>query len=432
MRGNLKAYINIVIHNTFLGSQNFLEDGKTKYAFSVGGCRICGTETYSSNEDSLNDAKVLASAMTDKLAIIYYMGNLIKQNYRNISNAVLRSLLMGGCKTSISVNVPIKTEELEDSLDPNFLNELLGEYGKQVNKHGGYMSTGDDMNTRPRHYDKIREFTPFVFSHDVERDSDILRATGNPSIGTYIGSDNFMDEITSLVFRGESVKVIAIQGTGQVGAGLAKEIGKVPYYNKKTLILSDKKKNVALDLSNELCNRSKYPGIDQVWIVNPEDLIKEQSYYGIEIFSPNAGSNVINEENIHFYTENPHLKLVCGNANCQVQSMPLGTEEKLEYELLNVGIFHAPDPWVNFGGALHLTAGFPGREIISRDDMVKFSIKYAALGARLLASDIYRRFKEADEKIPPMILGKNVARSVITAVYQNWKERNYKMDNVMP
>lgn len=272
----------IAIHNTQRGP-------------ALGGCRFY---PYANEVAALEDVMNLAQAMTYK--------------------AALAGLPLGGGK-SIIIGDP-KTEKNEKKLEAfaKFVESLGGNYITSVDSG----TTPTDMNVYLRHTKHVAGYTPE------------FGGAGDPSPVTALGVFEGIKACAKHEFGTDDLsgRVVAIQGTGNVGASLAKMLRAAG----ASLIIADREEEKAKALATEL--GAKLVGTDQI--------LEEKC----DILAPCAMGNVINESNLNKIK----CKVVAGGANNPLASVEIG--EKLH----QMGILYAPDFAINAGGLIHVAHEIEG------------------------------------------------------------------------
>lgn len=273
----------IAIHNTNLGP-------------SLGGCRY---KEYHSVNDALWDVMRLAKGMSYKSAIA--------------------GMKLGGGKAVI-LKTPQQTQREK-------LFECFGEF---VDSFNGRYITAVDSGTKSEDMDIIARKTSFVSSYSGK----------DPSPSTAKGVIQGMLASVKYHWQRDSLEnlTIAIQGVGNVGYYLAKE-------------LSERGARVLIsDVSQQALNVCRQEFDPEV--IAPEDILKVEC----DILAPCAFGAVFNSQTI----PDLNCKMIVGAANNQL------SEEKNGEELQRKGIIYAPDYVVNAGGVIHAGAQYyqlPNEEI---------------------------------------------------------------------
>jgi leucine dehydrogenase len=196
--------------------------------------------------------------------------------------------------------------------------KLFRAHGRFVERLGGRYMTAEDVGTSPADMELVALETSYV--------GGLPGKGGDPSPWTGLGAYRAMQASAHQRWGSDDLrdKRVAIQGCGNVGYNLAKEL----YAAGARLIVSD------LDPEKVKCAVDAFDAT-----ATPPDEI-----YAVEadIFAPCALGGIINDQTI------PQLKagIVCGAANNQL------LEERHGDELEARGILYAPDYVANAGGVL--------------------------------------------------------------------------------
>ena len=275
----------IAIHSTRLGP-------------AVGGTRFWDYET---EEEALVDALRLSRGMTYKCAAA--------------------GMPLGGGKSIIIGDN--KTRDRE---------KLFRAHGRFVERLGGRYITAEDVGTSPADMELIALETSYV--------GGLTGKGGDPSPWTGLGAFRAMQAAAKYRLGSEDLrsKRVAIQGCGNVGYNLAREL----HQAGALLIVSDvdaAKVNRAVE---EFDAASASP--DEIYSVEAD------------VFAPCALGGIINDQTI------PRLRaeIVCGAANNQL------LEERHGDALEARGILYAPDYVANAGGVLSggaLLFGWPPEKV---------------------------------------------------------------------
>jgi leucine dehydrogenase len=272
----------IAIHNTQRGP-------------ALGGCRFF---PYASEEEGLADVMNLAQAMTYK--------------------AALAGLPLGGGKSIIFGDA--KKEKNE---------KLLEAFASFVESLGGNYITSVDSGTSPTDMNVYLRKTKHVAGYTSE-----FGGAGDPSPVTALGVFEGIKACAKHEFGTDDLsgRVIAVQGTGNVGATLCKMLKNAG----ASLIIADSDESKVKALAAE--TGAKVVGVDQI--------LTEKC----DILAPCAMGNVINDSNI----SKIQCKIVAGGANNPLASIEIG--EKLH----KMGILYAPDFAINAGGLIHVAHEIEG------------------------------------------------------------------------
>lgn len=273
----LKAIIGI--HNTVLGP-------------ALGGTRMWN---YQDENEALNDVLRLSRGMTYKSAI--------------------SGLNLGGGKAVIIGDA--KTQKTK---------ELMLKFGEFVDSLGGKYITAEDVGMATSDMDLLRTVTPHVTGLSEE-----LGGRGNPSPVTAHGVYMGMKAAAKFAYRSDKLegKTIFIQGIGNVGEALVKELSK------------EGAKISILDINRERLEevRDKY----NVKIYEGSNLFEEK----MDIYSPCALGATLNERSI----SQLQAKVIAGSANNQLEN-----EMKNGQMIKEKGIVYAPDFLINAGGLINVYA----------------------------------------------------------------------------
>lgn len=315
----------IAIHSTALGP-------------AAGGCRLWH---YASDQNMIEDAVRLARGMS----------------YKN----ALAGLPFGGGKAVL--------RKPDEPFDRTALFRL---FGRSVEELQGEYITAEDVGTGISDMRTVRQQTYYVAGLEQHGG----RAGGDPSPWTSLGVFEAM-KIAARIRFGSDLKGlrVAVQGVGNVGAGLCRLLHRAG----AKLIIADIDTEKAAALAEEL--GAHHLNVDEILRVDAE------------IFAPCALGAVLNEKTI------PTLRvgLICGAANNQ-----LATEADGE-ALMQRAISYAPDYVVNAGGIINVAAEYLGES----DDQVENRV--LQIGNRLA------RILQiaADEHTPPHVVADRMAQQII-------------------
>jgi leucine dehydrogenase len=272
----------IAIHSTALGP-------------AAGGCRFWH---YESREGMTRDAVRLARGMS----------------YKN----ALAGLPFGGGKAVLQCPAGAFDRAVVFRVFADAVAALEGRY-----------ITAEDVGTTVTDMKMVQSRTPFVAGLDPKPG----RAGGDPSPWTALGVFQSMQAAASFTY-GSDVRglTVAVQGTGNVGAELARLLAQAG----ARLIVADVDKDRAAKLAAELDAKL----VDALEIVTTS----------ADILAPCALGAVLNETTI------PQLKvgLICGGANNQLATDADG------HALRERGIVYCPDYLINAGGIINVTAEYLG------------------------------------------------------------------------
>jgi leucine dehydrogenase len=277
-RTGLLAFL--AVHDTTLGP-------------ALGGCRMWH---YSREQDAITDALRLSKGMTYK-------------------SAVAGTGLGGGKAVIIGDPKTQKTPELFRAM------------GRFVNTVGGRYTTAEDVGTSVPDMVYVREETKHVSG--LPRD---MGGSGDPSPYTALGVFKGLLAAVGAVFDSEDLsgRKVAIQGIGNVGYNLGKQLREVGAELVITDVAEERLKQAADELQAE--------------VVAPREI------YSVEcdVFAPCALGAILNDRTI------PELKckVVAGGANNQL------AEDRHGEALLKRGILYAPDFVINAGGIINVSVEF--------------------------------------------------------------------------
>ncbi|MBS0290214.1 MAG: Glu/Leu/Phe/Val dehydrogenase [Proteobacteria bacterium] len=266
----------LVIHSTRLGP-------------ALGGCRF---RPYTSLEDAIIDAMRLAHGMSYKAALCH--------------------LPLGGGKSVI-----IQTPTMLDR------NKVFSTFAQYVDELKGRYIVAEDSGTSVADMDIIRHVTPYVTGDSRQRYS-----CKDPSPMTALGVRRGIEAAVKHHLKRNSLAGIhvAIQGVGNVGYHLAKEL----HQQGALLTIADFKTETTLRCAKEF--HAKTVPAHEIHKVN------------CDVFSPCALSNAINADNL----DEIEAKIIAGSANNQLES-PLFAKH-----LSQKGILYAPDYVINAGGLIYV------------------------------------------------------------------------------
>jgi leucine dehydrogenase len=269
----------IAIHSTVLGP-------------ALGGTRFW---SYASDDDAIEDALRLARGMTYKNAVA--------------------GLNLGGGKAVIIGNNKTKQREM-----------IFRAHGRFVESLGGRYVTAEDVGTSTSDMDFVHMETDYV--------AGLSNRSGDPSPVTARGVFRAIQACAHWRWGSDDLagKRILIQGCGNVGRNLAKELSAVGAEITVTDMDADRAQRVTGDFG--------------ATAVMPDEIFGQQA----DIFAPCALGAIINDETI------PQLKveIVAGAANNQL------LEERHGDELEERGILYAPDYVANAGGVINVYSELAG------------------------------------------------------------------------
>ncbi|MBS0481724.1 MAG: Glu/Leu/Phe/Val dehydrogenase [Proteobacteria bacterium] len=315
----------IAIHSTVLGP-------------AAGGCRFWH---YDAHCDLVADAMRLARGMS----------------YKN----ALAGLPLGGGKAVLQR--PKGTFDRE---------AYFKAFGRAIEALKGAYVTAEDVGTNVGDMHTVRQETKHVAGLTAQPGM----AGGDPSPWTALGVFESMKAATrELLGFDLSGATVAVQGVGNVGAGLCRRL----HHEGAKLVIADLDEARAAALAKEL--NAKVVGIDEIAAVEAE------------VFAPCALGGILNADTI------PKLRarFVCGGANNQLASDADGKA------MHNRGILFAPDYVVNAGGIINVSAEYFGENSHQVRDRV------VAIAPRLVS--ILRQ--AMDESLSPATVADRSAQELI-------------------
>lgn len=256
-----------------------------------GGTRMA---VYRAPADGLADAMRLSAAMTKKMAIL--------------------QMPFGGGKAVLAVPGLPSGEQRRD---------LLLSYGEMVASLGGTFRTAADMNTSTADMDVIAERCYYVYGRSPEHGG-----AGDSGRGTARGVYHGIRASLGHVFGSEDVagRRVLVQGTGSVGAPLARMLAEAGAQVLVTDLADDRATEVAA-------------ATGATFVPAPDALTTS-----CDVYAPCATGRTLSSHSI------PGLRcrIVAGSANNQlVDPADAG-------RLHSAGILYAPDYVINAGGVLQL------------------------------------------------------------------------------
>ena len=267
----------IAIHNTNLGP-------------ALGGCRCV---TYESTEAAIYDAMRLAQGMSYKAAIC-------------------------GVKHGGGKSVLVKPEIIIDR------EAYFESFGKFVDSLGGRYITAVDSGTNVDDMDIIARNTKHVVST-----SSLIGGSGDPSPYTALGVLRGIQAGVKFSMKRDDLQGVhvAIQGAGNVGYHLAKELSELG----ARLTVCDNKQEAAAKFTNEF----------------GAQVVDKGNIFDVEcdVFAPCARGGVLTNEVVN------RLKagIIAGAANNQLAEPAVGDL------IQNRGIVYAPDYVINAGGLIQVS-----------------------------------------------------------------------------
>jgi leucine dehydrogenase len=271
-------------HDVASGYRGVIAIHSTRLGPAVGGTRFWN---YDSEDDALIDALRLSRGMTYKCAAA--------------------GVPLGGGKSIIIGDNRIQDRE-----------KLFRAHGRFIQRLGGRYITAEDVGTSPADMEFIAQETSYV--------GGLAGKGGDPSPWTALGVFRSMQAAARYRWGADDLqgKRIAIQGCGNVGHNLAREL----HAAGARLVVSD------VDAAK------MKPAVAEF----NADAVSPNEVYSVEadVFAPCALGGVLNDHTI------PLLKseIVCGAANNQLLEARHG--DALEA----LGILYAPDYVANAGGVL--------------------------------------------------------------------------------
>jgi leucine dehydrogenase len=282
----------VVCHDKSSGYRGIIAIHDTTLGPALGGTRFWN---YDTDEEAITDALRLARGMTYKNAVA--------------------GLNLGGGKSVIIGNNRTTNREM-----------LFRAHGRFVDSLGGRYVTAEDVGTSTGDMDFVHMETEFV--------AGLAEQSGDPSPVTAHGVFRAIQASAFYCWGSDSLdgKAIAVQGCGNVGHNLAKELHAAGARLFVTDIDPERVKRVVADTGARA--------------VTSEEIYSQSA----DIFAPCALGAVINDETV------PQLKvkIVAGAANNQL------LEERHGDMLEARGILYAPDYVANAGGVINVYSELAG------------------------------------------------------------------------
>jgi leucine dehydrogenase len=285
------------------GYRGILAVHSTKLGPALGGTRFW---QYATDEEAITDALRLSRGMTYK-------------------NAVAGLQLGGGKSIIIGDN---KTKDRE---------QIFRAHGRFIETLGGRYITAEDVGTSTKDMDFVHMETGHV--------AGLAGKSGDPSPVTAHGVFRAVQASANRKWGSDSLegKTVAIQGCGNVGRYLAKELHEAG----AQLIVSD----------IDPAKTKRVSEMTGATVVQADAIFSADA----DIFSPCALGGIINDETI------PSLKveIVAGGANNQL------LEERHGDALQARGILYAPDYVANAGGVINVygeVAGWDAQRALDKAD----------------------------------------------------------------
>jgi leucine dehydrogenase len=325
--GDLQAVV--AIHSTRLGP-------------SCGGTRI---RLYPSEAEAIDDVTRLAQAMSYKAAV-----------------ARLRH---GGGKAVILAPPDLASFSVERRA------ELFRAFGRFVEALGGRYITTEDSGTGAADMDVIRTVTKHVVGSSS--------GSGDPSPFTALGVRRGIEAVAHHLFDKKDLAGlhIVVQGVGNVGAHLARELHQAGAHLTITDVDPARRAAVAAEVG--------------ATAVEPDAILEVPC----DVLAPCALGGAITEDLV------PRLRCraVAGAANNQLRTAAAGRA------LHARGIFYAPDYAINAGGLINVADEYAGY------DAARARKKTMAIYDTI--SDILIRSRR--ESLPPEVIADRVAEEILAA-----------------
>jgi len=282
----------VVCHDKSSGYRGIIAIHDTTLGPALGGTRFWN---YDTDDDAVTDALRLARGMTYKNAVA--------------------GLNLGGGKSVIIGNNRTTNREM-----------LFRAHGRFVETLGGRYVTAEDVGTSTSDMDFVHMETDFV--------AGLTDQSGDPSPVTAHGVFRAIQASSFYCWGSDSLegKTVALQGCGNVGFNLARELHRAGAKLIVTDIDPERVKRVVAETKARA--------------VASEEIYSQQA----DIFAPCALGAVINDKTI------PRLKvqIVAGAANNQLD------EERHGDMLEKRGILYAPDYVANAGGVINVYSELAG------------------------------------------------------------------------
>ena len=282
----------VVCHDRASGYRGIIAIHDTTLGPALGGTRFW---SYASDEEAIVDALRLARGMTYKNAVA--------------------GLNLGGGKSVI----------IGDNRTPN-REMLFRAHGRFVDSLGGRYVTAEDVGTSVSDMDFVHMETDYV--------AGLAEGSGDPSPVTARGVFRAMQAAAKFRWGSDDLRgrTVAIQGCGNVGFNLARELKAVG----ATLVVGD------IDAAR-VQRVVEATGAD---VVEATAIMTQQ----VDVFAPCALGGILNDETI------PALRceMVVGAANNQL------LEDRHGDMLVARGITYAPDYVANAGGVINVYSELAG------------------------------------------------------------------------
>lgn len=285
----LKAII--AIHSTALGP-------------AAGGCRMWN---YASDEEAIVDVLRLSRGMS----------------YKN----AMAGLALGGGKAVI-------IGDAKKDKTP----ELMRAFGRFVERVAGRYITAEDVGMSTADMAYVREETSYVVGLDTG-----AAASGDPSPYTAHGIFSGVRSALRAKFGSDDLKGVrvAIQGLGNVGFNLARELAEAGAILKVADIEPSRVERAVRELGAKAVD------------------INEILFEDVDVLAPCALGAIINDETI----DKIKAQVIAGGANNQLARDDHGKR------LNDMGILYAPDYVINGGGIMNCSLEYEGRFTAPADSM---------------------------------------------------------------
>lgn len=228
---------------------------------------------------------------------------------------------------------------------------LFRAFGRAVEKLDGLYVTAEDVGTTVADMREVAAMTRHVAGLDVSGPDMVSgRAGGDPSPWTALGVFEAMRTAARLTLGAElSDLTVAVQGTGNVGAGLCRRLADAG----ARLIVAD------IDPRR----RNALAAVLDAQVVDVAEIASVQA----DVFAPCALGGALTQASVAAMK----ARLVCGAANNQLATPEVATL------LLDRGIAYAPDYVVNAGGIINVSAEYLG------EDRASVTARIAQIGPRV-------------------------------------------------
>jgi leucine dehydrogenase len=251
---------------------------------------------------------------------------------------------------------------------------LVRAFGRAVEGLNGLYVTAEDVGTSVADMQEVATMTRHVAGLDPSED----QAGGDPSPWTALGVFDAMRTAARLTLGAElSDLTIAVQGTGNVGAGLCRRLAEAG----ARLVIADidTRRREAL---GELLGAT---------IVDVADIAAADA----DIFAPCALGGALTAHSVAAMK----ARLVCGAANNQLET------PEIAQQLLSRGIAYAPDYVVNAGGIISVSAEYLG------EDQASVLTRVGQIGPRI--AEILEQARR--ESRSPALVADEMAERIIAA-----------------